>query len=134
MWEFWRQFLWGRSSDVQTCCFSREGEIKGESGGFFPNWLPLFSCYLSVCIPLFPGHLQFMAREATYCLVGVERYKPFALKCPWLEDIRSCTSPAGCNCSNCLVLFHLLASVSPFLTFLTPLAQEFSWLLTILSQ
>ena len=81
---------------------------------FFPNWVPLFWCYLSICIsiPLFPGHLWFMARQAMYSLPREERYKPFALKCLWLEKIRSCNSPASCKLFKLfgLVQFSCLSS------------------------
>ena len=32
-----------------------------------------------------------------YFLVREERYKPLVLKCPWLEEVSSCDSPAGCK-------------------------------------
>ena len=47
-----------------------------------------------------------------YSLPREERYKPFALKCLWLEKIRSCNSPASCKLFKLfgLVQFSCLSS------------------------
>ena len=62
-----------------------------------------------------------------YSLIREEKYELFALECPWLGEIRSCDSPAGCKLLKVLGLFKFSC-----LGFPIPLVQEFSLLLTIL--
>ena len=73
---------------AQTRCFSGRGCWQG-SQQLLPELAPFALCYLSlrISIPLFPGHLWFMAREAVYSLLGEEKLKTFVLKCPWLGQI-----------------------------------------------
>ena len=52
--------------------------------------------------------------EAMCSLVRGQRYKPFALKRPWLGKIRSCDSLAGCKLFELFGLFNFLVSVSLF--------------------
>ena len=46
---------------------------------------------------LFPGFLWLMAKEPMYSQVREDRNRPFALKRPWLGEIRSYNSPAACK-------------------------------------
>ena len=62
-----------------------------------------------------------MAPEALYSLPREEQYELCVLKCPWLGEIRSWDSPAGCEL---LKLFGLVSFSC--LSFPIPPAQEFS--------
>ena len=62
-----------------------------------------------------------------YFLISRERYKPLSLKCLWLGEMGSWTSPAGCKL---LKLFDLVYFSS--FSFPIPLAQEFSYYFPVL--
>ena len=68
---------------------------------------------------LFPGRGDL---SYVYSSLGRKgKYKPFALKCPWLGEISSCDSPAG---FKLLKLFDFVLFLC--LSFPIPLAQGFS--------